>query len=208
VWDARWLELLVETLEARPHAALAYPASNRIDGDGRELRRAAAAGFATRAGAGALARCLHTVVAAPVGSAVYGLFRVAALERTGGFPVALAPDRLLLAEVALAGDIVRVPTPLWTRRFRHTLSLDRQRRASFPAGAPLWTRAPVVLQHTALLLAGARRADRRGVHTLAGVAYPAAALVRFVRLRALRLGRRLRRAVKRLRRRLAAALRR
>ena len=67
------------------------------------------------------------------GDMIYGLHRVEALERAGGFPPTLLPDRLLLGRLALEGQFVQVDRPLWSRRYREGIrpSLARQRRTLF-----------------------------------------------------------------------------
>jgi hypothetical protein len=86
------------------------------------------------------------------GNMVYGLFRVAALDRAGPFPYAIGPDRLLLAHAALLGEFHQVPDALWHRRFSDRVTTRRQRHAFFPARRPPWhTYLPWWLVHAAVL---------------------------------------------------------
>jgi hypothetical protein len=63
----------------------------------------------------------------------------------------LVPDRLLLSELALRGDLIQADEVLWHRRFRGLAELERQRRAFFPDGVPRYAAVPWWLQHSALL---------------------------------------------------------
>ena len=146
VWHPRWLERLVDALDAHPGAVLAYPLTRRIDADGRPLRTAWR--FDTEGVADPRARLRRGLYRMVSGDMIYGLFRAAALDRTGFYAPVLAPDRLLLSELALAGEFVQVPETLWDRRFVGLASLDRQRRAFWPEGAPLRTRLPWWMTHS------------------------------------------------------------
>ena len=82
------------------------------------------------------------------GDMVYGLFRASALDATGFYRPVLAPDRLLLGELARAGEFVQVPELLWARRYTGLAALERQRRAFWPDGdVPLRARLPWWLVH-------------------------------------------------------------
>jgi glycosyltransferase involved in cell wall biosynthesis len=160
LWAPTWLERLVETLDARPEAVLAYPRTRRIDEQGREVSgpwRFDTAGVGDPRGR--LRRSLRRMVS---GDMIYGLFRASALDRTGFYRDVLAPDRLLLAEVALEGEFLQVPDVLWSRRFGGAGSLSRQRRVFWPdGGAPPSTYAPWVVTHA--LEYGRRHGTRAAV---------------------------------------------
>jgi hypothetical protein len=81
---------------------------------------------------------------------VYGLFRTTALERVGAFPRVLAPDRLLLAQLALHGTFLQVPDRLWSRRRETRFSLERQRESLFGSRPPWYARLPWWCQHVAV----------------------------------------------------------
>jgi len=66
---------------------------------------------------------------------VYGLMRVNAVRDAGVFREVLCPDRLLLAELTLRGQIRQVPEVLWYRRQFDTGSVERQRSTLFAPGA-------------------------------------------------------------------------
>jgi len=134
-WDPRWLEVLVATLDADPDVVLAYPLTRRIDPAGAPLSK--------------LPRHFETVgihdlrtrwvrfsrsdsVAA--GDMVYGLMRADAVRAAGVFREVLCPDRLLLAELTLQGQIRQVPEVLWYRRQFEVGSIARQRQTLFGPG--------------------------------------------------------------------------
>ena len=92
VWDPRWLETLVGMLDADPGAVLAYPLTDRVDGDGRPIAdrprpwRCETAGLADpRARVRAAYRCMVA------GDMIYGLFRAAGAAYERG--AARAPRR-------------------------------------------------------------------------------------------------------------------
>jgi hypothetical protein len=198
-WDPRWLEHLVAALERHPDAVLAFPASGRIDAASGVSKRFRPPVGDTQALASPYARVRRTVLDATVGTIVYGLFRLDALERTPLRPV-LAPDRLLLAELALEHRFMGVPEVLWWRRHKHQVTSRRQRRAFFPERrAPLRTWLPWGLQHALAIAAelgvrggAAPRVPRRRALAVAA-AYPALAIWRGMIMRARRAGRCVRR---------------
>lgn len=147
VWEPRWLEVLVGALDARPHAVLAYPQSQRIDAWGRPISGSWM--FSTEGVMDPRRRLRCALRSMVSGDMIYGLFRAAALDRVGFYQPVLAPDRLLLSELTLQGEFVQVPELLWQRRFGAPGSLARQRRAFWPEGAPLRTYLPWWLVHAA-----------------------------------------------------------
>ena len=146
LWHPRWLERLVAALDAHRAAVLAYPLTRRVDAEGRPLR--AAWRFDTEGVADPRARLRRGLYRMVSGDMIYGLFRTAALDRTGFYAPVLAPDRLLLSELTLEGEFVQVPETLWDRRFAGLASLERQRRAFWPEGAPLRSRLPWWVAHS------------------------------------------------------------
>ena len=160
LWHPRWLEALVGALDADPGAVLAYPLTERISATGETIdpppRRFDTAGLEDPR---VRARTANYRMAA--GDMVYGLHRADALARAGVFRRALAPDKLLLTELALEGRFVQVPEVLWQRRFRHDVSAERQRRALFAEAPPRSARLPWWVAHTRVLA-------RRGGVRLAG----------------------------------------
>jgi len=148
VWAPRWLERLVTTLDERPAAVLAYPLNRRVDAAGRVLRGPWR--FTTQGVEEPHVRLRRALYRMVSGDMIYGLFRARALDRSGFYAPVLAPDRLLLSELALQGEFVQVPEVLWDRRFAGLASLERQRRAFWPEGdVPAHTRLPWWLVHSA-----------------------------------------------------------
>ena len=143
---------LAAELDLHPEAALAYPLTVRIDDAGSEYptreRLFDTAGLTNpRARLRRVAGDLRGA-----GELVYGLMRRSAI---GPFPVAMLADRLFLARLALEGEFRQVHEPLWYRRFRAGVRMTnaRQRRSTWPDGAPLRAYVPWWLTHP-LLSAG------------------------------------------------------
>ena len=146
IWHPRWLAALLRELDADPEVVAAYPMRERIE-PGRKSKPAWR--FATPPAAGPASRLAATVRGMAAGDMVYALFRAPALERAGVFKPVLLPDRLLLAELAVLGHMRQIPERLWYRRVTGKPSLERQRLAFFPDGAPRYSRLPWVVQHVA-----------------------------------------------------------
>lgn len=149
VWHPRWLESLVATLERRPDASMVSSGSAVIvDDRGLEPRRPST----DTSDLGAFSKRLEAVsTKVRAGHVIYGLLRVSAVRRAGGFRHVLYADRLMLTELALYGALVNVPDILWYKRPTGATTLGRQRRACFPDGIPLYARFPWWVQHAATL---------------------------------------------------------
>lgn len=150
VWDSDWLGRLVRALDSSPEAVLAYPRADRIEEDGR-LSERPPHGFETRGVTDPRTRVRAVAGTKGAGNMVYGLFRVQALHRAGVFRRTLQPDRLLLAEVSLQGELHQVPEVLWQRRRTGAPSPARQRAALFPEGPPIWAYLPGWMTHAVVL---------------------------------------------------------
>ena len=148
VWHPRWLGELVDALDADPEAVVAYPHSLRNDGEGRVLR--APWSFDTHDAGTPAERLSRTVEGMSAGNMVYGLYRADALARAGVFRSVLAPDRLLLTELAVHGRFVQVPDVLWYRRFAKQVSNERQRATLFAGDPPAHSRLPWWMTHSAV----------------------------------------------------------
>jgi glycosyltransferase involved in cell wall biosynthesis len=147
LWAPTWLQQLVETLDAHPGAVLAYPRTRRIDAEGQTV--AGPWAFSTEGIADPHERLRRALSRMVSGDMIYGLFRADALDRTGFYRPVLAPDRLLLSELALAGEFIQVPEVLWCRRYVNRGLLRRQRAAFWPGvRPPLHTRLPWWIAHT------------------------------------------------------------
>jgi hypothetical protein len=134
-WHPRWLETLVGTLQQYPEVVLAYPLTQRIDPDGAPLAKPARQfetfGMRDR---DARWRLFNRSDAVAAGDMVYGLMNVPAMREAGVFREVLCPDRLLLAELTLRGQIRQVPEVLWYRRQFAEGSVERQRSTLFAPG--------------------------------------------------------------------------
>ena len=135
-WHPDWLATLVSILEAHPKVVLAYPLTQRIDPTGALLDKPARQ-FETFGVADQRTRWtqLSRSYSLAAGDMVYGLMRADALSRAGVFREVLCPDRLLIAELSLQGQIRQVPKVLWFRRQFPEGSVARQRTTLFAPGA-------------------------------------------------------------------------
>lgn len=134
-WHPAWLQTLVDVLDEHPAVVLAYPLTQRIDPRGAPLSKPARQ-FETFGVADRDARWarLNRSDAVASGDMVYGLMRTAAVRDAGVFREVLCPDRLLIAELTLQGQIRQVPEVLWCRRQFESGSLERQRSTLFAPG--------------------------------------------------------------------------
>jgi glycosyltransferase involved in cell wall biosynthesis len=150
-WHPEWLQHLVEALDAHPEVVLAYPLSPRIEEDGTPGPKAPRM-FDTL-GVDDVdsrwSRFCHEGVGA--GDMVYGLMRMPALTAAGTFRPVLRPDRLLVAELTLQGQIHQVQRPLWFRRLSGVSSVARQSVTLFAGAPPRTFLLPAWLQHAAVL---------------------------------------------------------
>jgi glycosyltransferase involved in cell wall biosynthesis len=150
LWETEWLATLVAAFEADPGAVVCYPRNDRIDEAGDVVRRPSR--LHARVGRTAAARVWQTTQGIAAGSSVYGLYRLDALEAAGIFRRVLAPDRLVLTELAFQGKLVQVDRVLWHRRTLGRPSKERQRATLFGGAAPSYAHLPPNLTHVAVLL--------------------------------------------------------
>ncbi len=150
-WAPSWLAHLVEELDRHPELVLAYPLSPRIEDDGRpgpkEPRTFETLGIASVDER--WSRFCYDGVGA--GDMVYGLIRMPALQAAGVFRPVLRPDRLLIAELTLQGQIHQVQTPLWFRRQSGVSSVARQAKTLFAGSPPRSFMLPPWIQHAVVL---------------------------------------------------------
>ncbi len=146
-WHPQWLARLVETLDGNPSVVVAYPMTQRMEPDGaaveKDLRVFQTLGLAD-IGDRWREFCQNGVGS---GDMVYGLMRVAALRAAGIFRDVMNPDRLLIAELTLQGEIAQVQEPLWVRRRSAVASIARQRSTLIAGSTPGWFAWPPTLQH-------------------------------------------------------------
>ncbi len=134
-WHPEWLATLVETLDRQPEVVLAYPLTQRMDPAGLPLEKPARQ-FETFGITDVATRwkMLSRSDSVAAGDIVYGLMRVEAVKQAGIFREVLCPDRLLIAEMTLQGQIRQVPEVLWSRRQFSAGSVARQRTTLFRPG--------------------------------------------------------------------------
>jgi glycosyltransferase involved in cell wall biosynthesis len=151
LWHPRWLQQLVDVLEADRHVVLAYPLNRRIGPAGELLKRKPWR-FDTAGVTNRWTRLRSGIREMRAGNMVYGLYRVAAIERAGVYRKVVVPDRLLIAELSLYGEFRQVPEVLWFRRWYGRLfSLERQRASFFPNGRPFYAYCPWWISHAVSL---------------------------------------------------------
>ena len=143
-WDPEWLATLLSVLDGDRALVLAYPRTVKIAPRGTPRDTVDPAFFATVGISDPVARWDYTCQRLMgAGNMIYGLFRIDILKQVGVFRGVLLPDRLLLVELALLGQIRQVGRVLWYRRYLARSTLGRQRGALFGArGAPWWTYLP------------------------------------------------------------------
>jgi glycosyltransferase involved in cell wall biosynthesis len=164
LWHPHWLSTLLTELDDRPDVVAAYPTTGRVSASGEELKWTRKRLDTTEV-ARIRDRLPQVVQKMMAGDQVYALFRAEALERAGIFRRVLLPDRLLLSEISLYGEFRQVPERLFFRRFLgEPPTLDRQRRAFFPDGPPLYSYLPWWFLHAvtitwALVVKGSGRPE-------------------------------------------------
>ena len=146
-WYPRWLGEMVRALDSNPAVVLAYPMTQRMEPDGTPVEKDLRT-FQTSGLTSPVDRwrefCLRGVGS---GDMVYGLMRLSALRAAGIFREVMNPDRLLIAELTLQGQIQQVPEALWIRRRSSVASIVRQRVTLLAGPAPRWFSWPATLQH-------------------------------------------------------------
>lgn len=149
VWHPRWASALVAALDVQPDAVAAHPLRWVIGEDGEVSRFSGR--FCTPADGGAVQRFLHANRHMSAGNLVYSLFRIRALEAAGVYRPVLLPDRLLMLELALEGQLVEHPEVLWLRRTWAKATVDRQKATLWAAAPPPYAEQPWWRQHANVL---------------------------------------------------------
>jgi glycosyltransferase involved in cell wall biosynthesis len=170
MWHPRWLEVMVDALDAHPRAVMAYSQMQRVF---PHERRSVTRLFDTVGVADPAARLRAATSAMTAGNCIYGLFRAAALEQAGVFRPVLMPDRQVLLALSLLGEFRHVPEVLWYREVAGMFSFSRQRRMFFAGRAPLHTYLPANVQHFGVALwdFAIRGRGRPSIGRLAGARY-------------------------------------
>lgn len=204
----RWLEVLAAELDAHPSLVGVFPT-----GLGTRSTEEADSDLRSPVDTFGLESARDRIKVPLRGMAVQGLFRPDALQRAGIVRHVIAPDRLLVAELAAHGQIRHVPERLWERRMGPKMTKRetkaRQRAAIFPQGGGLLARVPWLVGHGGALAwnLGVRGRARPRVGRVEGLAlagaYVRLALARRMRVvttrerrRAVRLRKASRRAVR------------
>jgi glycosyltransferase involved in cell wall biosynthesis len=149
LWHPRWLEVLVDALDANPRVVLAYPQIMRVYTNGR---RAVTRTFETVGMPSVADRLRGATKDLTAGNGIYGLFRTRALAQAGVFRPVLMPDRQVLVQLSLIGEFRHVPEMLWYREVAGAFSFKRQRQMFFPGRSPLHTYLPPNVQHFGILV--------------------------------------------------------
>jgi glycosyltransferase involved in cell wall biosynthesis len=133
-----FIEGLMGVLQAHPAAAMCHAAGLVFRGD------AVAAGYPPEhclhaVGADPLARARHVMARYTSSPAFWGIYRRAAVDRLSPIRTRAGWDHVLLAELALAGEIRHVPRPMYWRRDggKPVLQLARAATEQARAGLPL-----------------------------------------------------------------------
>jgi glycosyltransferase involved in cell wall biosynthesis len=148
----QWLHILLNELIDHPEAVLVYSGVDKIDAQNQVIQR-----HKTWPGTKGLAspweRGLHASRhLAGFGDMVYGLFRIDALQKVGGFPKTMSPDTVMLQRLSLEGEFRPIDKALWARRYIEMPSahadwqIERPLKRIFTGRRPLLAFFPT-LQH-------------------------------------------------------------
>ena len=184
IWHSKWLETMVQELDQDQKLSLVYPLTQFVDNQG-ELVYKHVPLSSNHGISNVEARFRYTTRnLRGSGNMVYGLFRRQALQRANVFRPTLLPDRLLMIELSLHGQIKQVFSSYWYRRQLAESTLVRQKenlftKSELPRAAQLpWPLAFVYLLFTEYVINRdkARDLSKRGVGTwkflrLLGVLY-------------------------------------
>jgi glycosyltransferase involved in cell wall biosynthesis len=126
LWDKTFISRCVSGLEANPAAVLAYPQCLLIDENDAVVEEMDDQIDVCQASA--LARYKHLIWRLAICNMIYGVARRDAMVATGGYLDVLGPDRLVLARLAMQGQIVRVGGHLFLRRRNRPPETDDEQR--------------------------------------------------------------------------------
>ena len=144
IWDKTWLERMIAELDKNPDIALCYASTQIFTNDGLDMQKRDTV-FDSCGRKDIIERFSYVCNNIHgAGNMVYGVFRVSALKNTGGFQDVLLPDRLLMFELSLFGEIKQVSDKLWRRRYipSNEKTLPKQRRTLFGKKPPLYVYLP------------------------------------------------------------------
>lgn len=139
--DTDWLEALRDALHEREDVVCAYAPARHISWTGEPIEHTPLTFDSSDLDPWSRLEASVGIGVGPLGAGdvVYGLFRMACLERCGIFRDELLPDRILITEIQLFGGIRCVDTTTRSRRMtEETLDLEatveRQLVRIFPEG--------------------------------------------------------------------------
>lgn len=150
ILEPRWLELLAAEMDVHPAVVGAFPSGLGSKPDGSPPSELEPTGDTL-----GLDRARDRITVPVRGMAIQGLFRPEPLRRAGVKRRVLAPDRLLMAELAAHGQLRHVPERLWERRMNPKMTKRetraRQRRTIFPPRARVLGHVHWLVLHAAAL---------------------------------------------------------
>ena len=153
LWDKYWIEKLLPIINKKD-CVLAYPLAQRIDESDHCIPHDIRKGiYSTNDSKNVVKRFKSiTDLKSNFGNMVYGLFRASALSQAGIFRNTLLPDRLLIHEIVLLGNILQIEDVLWYRRFRKKITLNSQANSLWPHVKPWYGRLPWEWVHSFFLV--------------------------------------------------------
>jgi hypothetical protein len=153
IWHPTWLESMVRELDADPAAVVAFPLSVPIGEDGARIHFRPRQRWDTAGLDDARQRMDRVAPGRRTANLIYGLFRASALERCGVYKDVVAPDNLLMTQLAALGTFKQVPSELWSRRiWSNQRQRPHQRTRLFVGRPPFHTYLPTGFVHAAVLL--------------------------------------------------------
>ena len=114
LWHPNFLSSCVARLEANPSSVLAHPRTTMTDMDGRPL--GLMDDQLELGDVSALARYRRLIWNLEACNMIYGVGRLEAFRRAGGFADVFGPDHLMLARLVLQGTVENLEQPLYFRR--------------------------------------------------------------------------------------------
>ncbi|HEU4662538.1 MAG TPA: glycosyltransferase family A protein, partial [Dokdonella sp.] len=131
LWTTDFVSACAARLQDEPGACIAFAGSRWVDADDRPLARAS--GWTDTRGLAPAARWM-TVFWGNM-HPIYGLIRSARLRACATMEERVGADLVLLAELALRGDFVHVPGPVWSRREFRDETAYEHKLARYTSGA-------------------------------------------------------------------------
>jgi glycosyltransferase involved in cell wall biosynthesis len=134
-----FIESLMEVLHAHPDAAMCHAAGLVFRGTDTVVGAYPPEHCLNAVGADPLARARHVMSRYTSSPAFWGIYRRAAVDRLSPIRTRAGWDHVVLAELALTGEIRHVPRPLYWRRDggKPVLQLARAATEQARAGLPL-----------------------------------------------------------------------